>query len=163
MKQEQTGCLLAVRVRGSAGLRHQVEAILEELGLNRRNQAILLKDSPAARGSLKRAKDALFWGKASEEIVTSLLTSRSRLSGSERLTDAEAKRRFGVESVKALAKLLGTGDLTPHELKRKGLSTRFNLHPPKHGFAGSLRDPFGKGGELGFRAESLREIVERMI
>lgn len=163
MKKVRKGCLLAIRARGSAGLRHQVKATLRQLGLNRRNQAILLMDSPETRGTLRRLKDTLFWGEATEEILTSLFISRSRVSGAGRLTDAEAKKRFGVENIETLAKLLSSGDLKPQELKRRGLSTRFNLHPPKGGFRGSLKDPSGKGGELGFRAESFQEVVERMI
>ena len=163
MSKERKGCILAVRMRGSAGLRHQVESILTRLGLTRRNQAILLQDTPEARGTLMRLKDTIFWAEASEEILTSILTSRSKVSGLGRLTDAEVRKRFGVENIKALAKSLTSGDLKPQELRRRGLSTKFNLHPPKGGLRGSLKDPSGRGGEVGYRGESFKEVVERMI
>ena len=162
MSKEDRGCLLAIRARGSAGLRHQIKAALDDLGLKRRNQAILLPDNPSTRGILSSLKDTLIWGQATEEILTSLLRSRSRVPGSRRLTDAEAKKMFGVEDVKALAKSLSTGELKPQELRRRGLSTTFNLHSPKGGFR-SLKRPAGKGGELGFRPESLKEVMKKMV
>ncbi len=162
MNRENRGCLLAIRARGSAGLRHQIQAALDDLGLKRRNQAILLPDNPSTRGVLNKLKDTLIWGQATEEILTSLLHSRSKVPGSGRLTDAEAKKRFGVEGIKALAKSLSTGDLKPQELRRRGLSTTFRLHSPKGGFR-SLKNPSGKGGELGFRPESLKEVIEKMV
>jgi len=162
MSKEDRGCLLAIRARGSAGLRHQIKAALDDLGLKRRNQAILLPDNPSTRGILSSLKDTLIWGQATEEILTSLLRSRSRVPGSRRLTDAEAKKMFGVEDVKALSKSLSTGELKPQELRRRGLSTTFNLHSPKGGFR-SLKRPAGKGGELGFRPESLKEVIKKMV
>lgn len=162
MNKEGSGCLVAIRARGSAGLRHQIEAALNDLGLKRRHQAILLPDNPSTRGILNKLKDTLIWGQATEEILTSLLHLRSKVPGSGRLTDAEAKKMFGVEDVKALAKSLSTGELKPQELRRRGLSTTFNLHSPKGGFR-SLKRPAGKGGELGFRSESLKEVIEKMV
>lgn len=163
MKKERKGCILAVRMRGSAGLRHQVESVLQVLGLTRRNEAILLQDTPEIRGTLTGLKDVIFWGEASEEILNSILTSRSKVPGLGRLTDDEVKKRLGIENIKTLAKALTSGELKPQELRKRDLPTKFNLHPPKGGFRGSLKDPSGKGGELGYKGESFKETVERMI
>ena len=163
METEKKGCVLAVRVRGSAGLRHQFESTLKQMGLTRRNQAMLFSDTPAIRGTLARLKDTLFWGEVTEEQLTLLFTSRSRQSKSKRLTDEDVKKRLKIENIQALAKRLSAGELNPAELKKRGLSIRFNLHSPKGGFRGSLKDSRGKGGELGFRTEYFRETLKRMI
>ncbi|MEM3017343.1 MAG: hypothetical protein QXO25_00495, partial [Candidatus Bathyarchaeia archaeon] len=90
------------------------------------------------------------------------LYSRSMGEGSSRLTDAEAKKKFGVEDLRALSRSLSSGVLKPQELRRRGVSTVFNLHPPKQGFR-SLKDPAGRGGDLGSRQGSLKEVLMRMI
>ncbi|MEM2941955.1 MAG: uL30 family ribosomal protein [Candidatus Bathyarchaeia archaeon] len=162
MGKAESACLIAVRVKGSAGLRQQTRAALESLNLKRRNQAIILPNNPSVRGVLRSLKDTLIWGYATEEMLTSLLYSRSRVEGSSRLTDAEAKKKFGVEDLRALSRSLSSGVLKPQELRRRGVSTVFNLHPPKQGFR-SLKDPAGRGGDLGSRQGSLKEVLMRMI
>jgi len=161
MNEETIGCLLAVRVRGTAGRRHQVEAVLQDLGLKRRNQAVLLPNNPATRGALEKVKDTIFWGDATEQLLTLLLSSRP--AGSHKLTDAEAKKRFGVDNIQALARLLSTGELKPRELRSKGLSNHFSLNSPRGGFRGTIKNPSGRGGILGFSKEPFQETIKRMI
>ena len=102
MSKEKNMCLLAVRVRGSAGLKHRIKAVLRDLGLNRRNQAIIMADTPAIRGTLKVVKDTLFWGEATEDILSLLLNKRTKMPKVGSLTDQEVKKRFSISTIEAL-------------------------------------------------------------
>jgi large subunit ribosomal protein L30 len=163
MSKEKKSCLLAVRVRGSAGLKHRIEAVLKDLGLNRRNQAIIMADTPSIRGTLKVVKDTLFWGEATEDILSILLTKRTKISKVGSLTDQEVKKRFSISNIKALAKSLSTGEIKPQDLKRHGVNIIYKLNSPKGGYGGKIKDPFGKSGVLGYRGEAIGELVKKMI
>jgi len=39
----------------------------------------------------------------------------------------------------------------------------FRLHPPRGGFKGSIRKPYGAGGELGYRGAAINELIRRML
>ena len=163
MSKEKNSCLLAVRVRGSAGLKHRIEAVLRDLGLNRRNQAIIMADTPAIRGTLKVVKDTLFWGEATEDVLSLLLSKRTKIPKVGSLTDQEVKKRFSMANIKTLAKSLSTGEIKPKDLKRRGVNIRYNLNSPKGGYGGKIKNPFGKGGVLGYRGEAVEELVKKMI
>ncbi|WP_455369254.1 uL30 family ribosomal protein [[Eubacterium] cellulosolvens] len=163
MSKEKNSCLLAVRVRSSAGLTHRIEAILRNLGLNRRNQAMLIVDTPAIRGTLKVVKDTLFWGEATEDILSLLLSKRTKIVKVGSLTDQEVKKRFSITNIKALAKSLSTGEIKPQDLKRHGVNIRYSLNSPKGGYGGKIKEPFGKSGILGYRGDSIGELVKKMI
>ena len=163
MSKENNMCLLAVRVRGSAGQKHRIKAILRDLGLNRRNQAIIMADTPAIRGTLKVVKDTLFWGEATEDILSLLLSKRTKIPKIGSLTDQEVKKRFSISTIEALAKSLSTGKIKPQDLKRHGVNIKYNLNSPKGGYGGKIKDPFGKGGVLGYRGEAVGELVKKMI
>ena len=163
MSEQKSNCLLAVRVRGSAGIKHRIKAILRDLGLNRRNQAILMADTPAIRGTLKVLKETLFWGEATEDILSLLLTKRTKMEKIGNLTDQEVKKRFSKTNIQTLAKSLSRGEIKPQDLKRKGVNIRYNLNSPKGGYGGKIKEPFGKSGVLGYQGDSIGEIVKKMI
>ncbi|MEM2203989.1 MAG: 50S ribosomal protein L30, partial [Sulfolobales archaeon] len=39
----------------------------------------------------------------------------------------------------------------------------FRLHPPSGGFKGSIKKPYGNGGELGYRGQDINDLIRRMI
>ena len=163
MSKEKKGCILAVRVRSSSGLKHSIEAILKNLGLTRRNQAILMTDTPAIRGTLKVVKDTLFWGEATEDILSHLLIKRTKMAKIGNLTDQEVKKRFSITNIKALAKSLTNGEITPKDLKRNGINIKYNLNSPKAGYGGKIKEPFGKNGVLGYQGDSIEKLIKKMI
>ncbi|MBS7650344.1 MAG: uL30 family ribosomal protein [Candidatus Bathyarchaeia archaeon] len=154
--QSKAGCLLAVRVRGSAGVPDDIENILKTLGLKRVNMAKIFEDTPETRGALRKVKDRVFWSEANSQILTKLFKARSGL------TDGYVKESFGVD-IQSLAEMLTSGRLRPKDLEAKGLKTVFKLHPPKGGFKRSLKNPEGRGGEVGYRKETFKQTIERMI
>jgi large subunit ribosomal protein L30 len=163
MSKEKNRCILVVRVRSSAGLKHRIEAVLSDLGLNRRNQAIIMADTQAIRGTLKVVKDTLFWGEATEDVLSLLLRKRTKIPKIGRLTDQEVKKRFSIANIKALAKSLSTGEITPQDLKKHGVNIRYTLNSPKGGYGGKIKEPFGKSGVLGYQGEAIGEFVKKMI
>ncbi|MGQ9543448.1 MAG: uL30 family ribosomal protein [Candidatus Bathyarchaeia archaeon] len=155
MVEDKAGCILAVRVRGSAGVRDEVENTLKSLGLRRVNMATILEDTPSTRGALRKVKDRIFWGEATGQVLTRLLKENMGLS------EDEVKKRFGV-TIQDLAGMLSSGKVKPQELKSRGFKTTFNLHPPKGGFKRSLKN-HGRMGELGYRGGAFKQTIERMI
>ncbi|MBS7626900.1 50S ribosomal protein L30, partial [Candidatus Bathyarchaeota archaeon] len=129
---------------------------LRTLGLKRVNMAKIFEDTPEARGALRKVKDRVFWSEADSQILTRLFKARSGL------TDEYVKERFGVD-IRNLAEMLTSGKLKPKDLEAEGLKTVFNLHPPKGGFKRSLKNPEGRGGEVGYRRETFKQTIERMI
>lgn len=61
--------LAVVRVRGLRGVRSKTKRLLEKMGLTRKNHCVLLKDGPSVLGMLRKAKDYITWGEASEKSL----------------------------------------------------------------------------------------------
>lgn len=61
--EERGRRLVAVRLRGSSHLTHQVILTLRSLRLLRIYTAVILDDRPEVTGMLRKAKDTLTWGR----------------------------------------------------------------------------------------------------
>ena len=64
--------IVAVQVRGRVDARDKAKKSLDHLGLEERNQAVLLDDNDAIRGQLSVAKDYITYGVVDDEIVEKL-------------------------------------------------------------------------------------------
>jgi len=152
--------LAAVRVKGEADLRADVQAALRMLRLSRVHTATLLRSTPSTLGQLRKVKDAAFWGPIGEETLARLLAKRGRLVGDRRLTP-EAVRETGYDSVASLAKALFDGEVGIADVE--GLKPVFRLHPPKGGFKGGKEKSARGLGNLGDVGERVNEILLKMI
>lgn len=64
--------IVAVQVRGRVDARDKAKKSLDHLGLEERNQAVLLDDNDAIRGQLSVAKDYITYGVVDDETVEKL-------------------------------------------------------------------------------------------
>lgn len=141
--------IVAIRVRGKAGLRRQIADTLMLLRLQRKMHAILLNESPSMKGMLQVTRDWITWGTISEEMLEKLLSKRGRKPGKQRLTDEDVQVAMGrLKSGKKLSDF--------------GIKPVFRLTPPSGGFKKSIKQHWPKG-ELGDRGERINELLKRMI
>lgn len=158
----ECGCLLAVRIKGSIGASLEEKATLAMLNLKRANHATIVKKTPSYEGMLKKVSSYLTWGEPSLKLVEKLFSEKGEMYGNKKIDDENAKL-VGFNSLRDLAMAVWRGDITMSRLKSKGMRPYFRLHPPKKGFKGSIKRPFGSKGEFGYRGSKIDELVERMI
>ncbi|MFB6245231.1 MAG: uL30 family ribosomal protein [Candidatus Nanohaloarchaea archaeon] len=64
--------IAAVRVRGPVDVDVKTEDSLRGLGLEKKNQLVVLQDTDSTRGMLEMAKDYIAYGEISEELVEAI-------------------------------------------------------------------------------------------
>ncbi len=137
----------AIRIRGSVNVRRDIKDTMKMLRLTRTNQCVLLQDNPTNKGMLMLSKDFISWGEISNPVLEKLLLKRGRLPQEKRVEEKDVKN--------LAQKVLKEGS------KKSGLNPVFRLHPPSKGYK-NTKQPFPKG-DLGYRAEKINELLEKMI
>lgn len=138
--------IAAIRVRGTAKARKEIDDTLRLLNLNRKMHCVLLKESASIKGMLIYVKDYITWGEISDDVLKQLLIKRGRKEGEKRLTDKEAMETF---------EKLKHNDFN-------GIKKVFRLTPPSKGFRRSIKQHY-PDGELGFRGREINALLKRMI
>ena len=133
---------------------------LDMLHLSRNNHAVLVDDSPAFVGMLKAAQSFITWGEASKETVNMLLKEKGRIAGNKKLTD-DYLQKVGHKSLEELAEAILS--CRAKYWKLPNIQPVFRLHPPTKGFKGKVKKSLAAGGELGYRAEKINELIKRML
>ncbi|MFB6203211.1 MAG: uL30 family ribosomal protein [Candidatus Nanohaloarchaea archaeon] len=64
--------IAAIKVRGSIDARKKVKNTLQTLGLEKKNQCVVLDDTESARGMLDVVKDYVTYGEIDDETVEEL-------------------------------------------------------------------------------------------
>ncbi|WP_291765759.1 50S ribosomal protein L30 [Caldivirga sp. UBA161] len=166
----------AVRIRGLADVNPDVNHTLNLLRLRRRFTCSVYVLSDSIKGMLKSVESWATWGELSRDTLIQLLRRRGRITGDLPLTD-EYLKKYGWGSVEELVDAYIKGEVKnlwcsggegPKVINGKascipGLKPFFRLHPPKGGFKGSIKKPYGAGGELGYRGLGINELILRMI
>jgi len=143
-----------VRIRGKVRRSAHVTDTLRMLRLTRQNHCVIVPETPAYRGMVKKVKDFITWGEVTPEVVAKLLLKRGGL------TDAAVKENSRFKSVWDFSQALAKGDATVADVK--GLRPVLRLHPPKGGFI-AIKRPFRDRGDLGYRGAEINGLLERMI
>lgn len=138
----------AIRIRGSVGLRGDLEQTLRYLRLNRVNHCVLLKKDEKSEGMLRKVVGFITWGEISNDTLKKLVAKRGRLPGDVRLDEKAAK---------AAAEAI----LKHKNMKEAVIKPVFRLSPPRKGIK-SVRLPFPKG-DSGYRGDKINELLEKMI
>ncbi len=150
-----------VRVRGSAEQKAAVNDTFKLLRLYRKNHCVVIPNTPAYIGMLRRVKDHSTWGEISEKTFKELLLKRGKLPGSNKLTEEYIKGKTKA-SVDEFIKEFFAGKKELRDIP--GLKQYFKLSPPRHGFERKgIKAPFSLGGALGYRKDKINELVMRMI
>lgn len=63
---------IAIRLRGHAGVKSDIEETMLLLGLKAPNNCVIIPENAVNKGMLAKAKDYIAWGEADEKTVVSL-------------------------------------------------------------------------------------------
>jgi len=149
-----------IRIRGHVNVHPKIKKTLSLLNLTRANHCVLVPENKNMKGMLQVAKDYITWGEATDETIANLLEKRGKLPGDEPLTEDVLQNVSSYKTFKALAKDLSKDKITLSEIP--DIKPVFRLHPPVKGFEGVKRS-FTKNGALGYRADNINAIVNRML
>ncbi len=149
-----------VRIRGHVTQRPEIKDTLRYLRLHRSNHCVLVPETPAMLGMLRRAKDYITWGEVEPTVAAMLLVRRARLPGGKGIDDAYVKGNSKYPSINSLAKALAAGEANLADVK--GVKPVLRLDPPRGGFEGTKRG-YGEGGALGYRGKEINALITRMF
>ena len=139
--------LAVVRLRGKVGLKKAFIITFVNLRLHRENHCVIIKNTPENKGMLQKIKDYATYGEVSEETIKALIDKRGRKIGNLRLDDAEKKE---------LLKQIKAG-----KIDSKVFKPLFRLRPASKGLK-NKKQHFPMG-DLGYRGESINDLLVRMI
>jgi large subunit ribosomal protein L30 len=157
---EQRKCFVAIRIRGLSDISQEIKDTLMMLRLTRNCHATLLDNRPAYEGMLKKSKNCITWGEISQENIALLLKKRGRLQGDKKLND-ECAKNLGYNSLDDLAQAVFNVDVDFSSLPE--IKPVFRLRPPTKGFKGKVKKSYAAGGEVGYRGESINDLLKRMM
>jgi len=153
---------LVIRVRSDRGVKPKIRDTMSMLNLTKVNHAVLVPDTPAYVGMLKKAKDYVTWGEADADTISELISQRGRMIGDKPITNAVIKSGSEFSTINALSKAIASGDARTSDVE--GMKPVFRLHPPRGAKGwGGIKRSFSVGGALGFRGEAIADLVGRMI
>jgi len=153
-------CIVAIRIRGTVSASREARETLRMLHLTRNNYAVLIDDRPSFLGMVKTVRDYVTYGELSKESVASLIKEKGRLVGNKKLTD-EYAQKVGHKSLEDLAAAVSACRVEYWKLR--DIQPVFRLHPPTKGFKGKIKKSYGSRGELGYRGESINQLLNRML
>jgi|SRR3989344_4385479 len=84
MAQEQKIKLAVVRVRSSTRTNKDIVDTLKMLNLHNQNYCVIVESTPSILGMLRKAKDYITWGIASDEVIKLLDQKRSIVNGRDK-------------------------------------------------------------------------------
>ncbi len=153
-----------IRIRGRVDVPPDVKYTLALLRLHRKFHCVLYPSTlPGIEGMLHKVKDWVTWGEIDRETLIELLKKRGRVPGNKPLTDDYVKTVLKIPGgIEELANKILNGEVMLHRIEDK-IKPVFRLHPPRGGFKGSTKKPYGDGGELGYRGPAINELIKRML
>lgn len=149
-----------IRVRGQPDVNYNIEHTMGLLGLTRVNHCVVVPENGPTEGMLQKIKDYCTWGEINEETLTAMIRIRGRLAGDKEITDDYLKENTEFASVEELSKAIIENDYKLRDVE--AAKPVFRLHPPVKGFEGNKRS-YKNGGALGYRADAINDLVNRML
>lgn len=153
--------IVIIRIKGKAGLKRSIKDTFKMLRLYKKNNAVVVSNTPAYAGMIAKIQDAVTWGEIDEETCKVLLQKRGKLPGKKSLTEQYLQQHCKTTIDQFCKDFMAC----KKELKDvPGLKPFFKLNPPQHGFERKgVKVPFSLGGVLGYRKEKINELLQRMI
>ncbi|MGC9517385.1 MAG: 50S ribosomal protein L30 [Methanomicrobiales archaeon] len=151
--------IAAIRVRGTAGVNKDINDTLLMLRLNRINHAVILPENPSFQGMLVKSKDYITWGEIDEESLSQLIQERGEIVGGSKVTDDYIKENTDYSSIMEFSKAILESKA---ELEDGNIKPVFRLHPPRKGYENTKKS-FKEGGSIGYRGETIQDLLKKMI
>jgi len=126
--------IAAIRLRGKVKTPKKTEDTLKMLKLKNVHNCRILPQDKSHKGMLKKVEGYITWGEINQETLEELMEKK----GAEKPEDME-------------------------KIEEEGIDKILKLHPPKGGYKGSKKQPYNKGGELGYRGEDINQLIQKMI
>jgi large subunit ribosomal protein L30 len=152
--------IAVVRIRGSANVPSDQRRILEQLGLGRPNNMVLVEDNETYLGMLQKVRHLVTFGPPSVGIIEYLLRKRGQVKGYGRLTDQYVMDNCGFSSISDLAQKIHDSSADLKDVPM--LNRTFRCSPPSKGYR-NVKRSFKVGGSLGNRGEKIDNLLKRMI
>lgn len=153
--------IVIIRIKGKAGLKRSVKDTFQMLRLYKKNNAVVVSNTPAYAGMIAKIQDAVTWGEIDEETCKLLLQKRGKLPGKKPLTEQYLQQHCKI-TMDQLCKEFMAGKKEWKDVP--GLKPFFKLNPPQHGFESKgIKVPFSLGGVLGYRKEKINALLQRMM
>lgn len=148
-----------IRIRGSHGVREEINDTLNMMNLTENNHCTVVKSNPVLNGMIKKTKDYITWGPINKEMLKSLLQKRGRLEGNKRITEDWLKA-----NKLTIDKLVDEFEKDPKAIYKLGLKKVFRLSPPSKGFGKvGIKYPVNVGGALGERKEGTKYDINILL
>jgi len=148
-----------VQVRGTVKTRREIKDTLKMLRLHHINHCVIIPDTPAYVGMIRKVKDFVAYGEVESGVVEELLRTRGRLVGDVHLTDEYVKENSQYSGISEFAKALSSGDARLADVT--GLKPVLRLHPPRKGYKTTKRT-YQQGGSLGYHGENINDLLHKM-
>lgn len=150
---------VVVQVRGTVNTRKEIKDTLKMLRLHHINHCVLVPDTPAYLGMIRKVKDYVAYGEADAEVLATIIRTRGRVAGNGRLTEEFVKENSTFADVDEFARALCAGEATLSDVA--GLKPVLRLHPPRKGYR-SIKRTFQQGGALGNYGSEINNLLYRM-
>ena len=153
--------IAVIRVRGETGVMKKIKYTLHMLRLYKKNNCIILKNTPSHLGFLHRIKDYVTWGELDKTTFKELIEKRGRIISNKPFTESYLKEKTN----QTLSEFIEDFFVYKKEIKDvPGLKLFFRLNPPRKGFEKKgVKKPFSLGGALGYRKEKINDLIKRML
>ena len=148
-----------VQVRGTVKTRREIKDTLKMLRLYHINHCVIIPDTPAYVGMIRKVKDFVAYGEVESGVVEELLRTRGRLVGDVHLTDEYVKENSQYSGITEFAKALSAGEARLADVA--GLKPVLRLHPPRKGYKTTKRT-YQQGGSLGYHGENINDLLHKM-
>lgn len=148
-----------VQVRGVVKTPREIKDTLKMLRLHHINHCVLVPDTPAYLGMIRKVKDFVAYGEVDAEMLAEILRTRGRLTGNVRLTDEYVKDNSQFADIDELARALCSGDVAMTAVS--GLKPVMRLHPPRKGHR-SIKRTYQQGGALGYHGQEINQLLHKM-
>jgi large subunit ribosomal protein L30 len=150
---------VVVQVRGVVNCRREIKDTLKMLRLHHVNHCVLVPDTPAYMGMIRKIKDYVAYGEVDGEVLATVLRTRGRLTGNIRLNDEYVKENSRFADIDEFAQALCTGEASITDVP--ALKPVMRLHPPRKGYR-SIKRTFQQGGALGNYGKEINNLLYRM-
>lgn len=153
--------IAVIRIRGEANVKKQIKDTFKMLRLYKKNTCVIVPATKEYVGMIEKIKDSITWGEINTETLRLLLEKRGRLPNKEILTNQYIKEKAKMEIDEFVKQFL--------EMKKElkdipGLKQFFKLTPPRGGFERKgVKIEYSLGGALGYRKDTINDLIKRMI